>query len=84
MHPKRWWPGMLIGAAVLLVLTFAFNVGFFIIRTRAIRSASEAGFDLAQVAVNRTELADVIRILDGREAEFQKVLFAPARSDPSL
>ncbi|MBI1957597.1 MAG: hypothetical protein HYS44_04060 [Candidatus Niyogibacteria bacterium] len=83
MHPKRWWPVLLIGAAALLVLTLAFNIGFFVISTRAIRSASESGFDLAQVAVNRTELANVMKLLDARERESRRILNEPAPGDPS-
>ena len=83
MHPKRWWPIVMGVAAVCLIATIAFNIGFFILSTRAIRSASSVGFDIAQVAVDRSQLADVVQLLDSRKAEFGRILTEPAPGDPS-
>lgn len=83
MHPKRWWPAILGAAAVFLIATLAFNVGFFILSTRAIQQAAGVGFDMAQVAIDRQQLADVVQLLDGRAAELGRILAKPVPGDPS-
>lgn len=83
-HPKRYWPQMLALSAVLLVATLAFNIGVFLVYSRAIDAASISGFDITKVAIDRSKLSEVIMLLDARDTEFERVSNASVPSDPSL
>lgn len=83
-HPRRYWVWLLLFLAILFLLTVILNIYLFIFFNKTIIPVLPESTEFESVAVNKSDLNEVIEIIDVRKIEFESAFESIPPRDPSL
>lgn len=83
-HPRRYWVWLLLVLAILFLFTIILNIYLFIFFNKPIIPVLPKSTEFESVTVNKSNLSEVIEIIDERKIEFESALESIPPPDPSL
>ena len=82
--PARYWGWLLVFLGVTLVGIITFDVYFFISTNNIISAEVILSEERRPLVVDRSDLAEAVKVIEKREKEYADVLVGPSLADPAL